>query len=134
MTPFSKKLGLKPGQRALILNAPDGYGATFGQEVEGVTLVSTVEHAPVDFVQLFVKDSAELQEWADKAMAAVTPDGLLWICYPKKSSKLKSDLNRDILWAQMQPFKLTGVSLVSIDDTWSAMRFRPEDRVKSARK
>jgi hypothetical protein len=52
-------------------------------------------------------------------------DGLLWICYPKGSSKMKTDLNRDILWGQMEKFGLAGVSLVSVDEVWSDMRFRP---------
>jgi len=56
-------------------------------------------------------------------------DGLFWICYPKGSSKIKTDLNRDILWAAMGKFGLAGVSLISIDNVWSAMRFRPTDKV-----
>ncbi len=56
-------------------------------------------------------------------------NGLLWACNPKGLSKVKTELNRDILWAQVGKFGLTGVSLVSLDDTWSAMRLRAREKV-----
>jgi hypothetical protein len=59
----------------------------------------------------------------------VRPDGLLWICYPKKSSKAATDLTRDVLWDMVKGYGVVGVSLISIDDVWSAMRFRPADQV-----
>lgn len=51
--------------------------------------------------------------------------GLLWLCYPKGTAKIKTDLNRDVLRETVAArHGLEGVSLVAIDDTWSAMRFR----------
>jgi len=82
-----------------------------------------------DFVQLFVKNSAELNRYASKAIRAVKHDGMLWICYPKGSSKVDTDLNRDVIWGLVKKHGLLGVSLVSIDNVWSAMRFRPADQV-----
>jgi hypothetical protein len=53
---------------------------------------------------------------------------MLWVCYPK-GSKNSTDLSRDVLWKAMEENGLVGVTLVAVDDTWSAMRFRPIDRV-----
>jgi hypothetical protein len=78
-----------------------------------------------------VKDSAELNRFAKKAINAIKHDGLLWICYPKGSSKMKSDLNRDVIWELLKQHGLLGVSLISIDEVWSAMRFRPAEKVGS---
>ena len=57
-------------------------------------------------------------------------DGLLWLSYPEKSSKVKTDLTRDVLWALVEPAGWRPVTQVSIDEVWSAMRFRPVDLVK----
>ncbi len=64
------------------------------------------------------------------SMPTLKPDGLLWICYPKGGSRVKTDLNRDILWEEMKKYKLAGVAMVSVDNVWSAMRFRPAENVR----
>jgi len=56
-------------------------------------------------------------------------DGIFWIAYPKGGLTTKTDLNRDILRGEVLKLGLAGVSLVAIDDTWSAMRFRPAEKV-----
>jgi hypothetical protein len=81
--------------------------------------------ADLDFVQLFVRDVAELERLAPQAIGSLKPDGLLWICFRKGGRKAGSDLSRDVLWRLMEPRGLVGVTLVAIDDEWSAMRFRP---------
>ena len=86
----------------------------------------------LDFVQVFVRDSAELARLGPAALGAVKPDGLLWICYPKGGRKAGTDLNRDILWKLMEERGLAGVTLVAVDESWSAMRFRPSGRVGSS--
>jgi hypothetical protein len=128
INPLVKKLQLKPEQRVAIINAPSGYIEELGQLPEGTKLTDKTTGS-FDFVQLFVKDSAELNRYAPKAIRAIKHDGMLWISYPKGSSKMKSDLNRDVIWDLVKKHGLLGVSLVSIDDTWSAMRFRPAEKV-----
>lgn len=80
---------------------------------------------PVDFVHLFVINNLELNEFLGSALKVLKKDGLFWISYPKKSSKVKSDLNRDELVSLLRKDGYEGVSLISIDDTWSAMRIKP---------
>lgn len=67
-------------------------------------------------------------------MRYLKPDGMFWISYPKQTSKVKTDLNRDILWKLMEKHGLAGVAMISIDNVWSAMRFRPADKVGKTRK
>lgn len=127
----AKKLQMKPGQRATVLNAPEGYPEALEPLPEGVALQpgSTGGEGELDFALLFVKNMAELRERLPEAARAVKHDALLWIAYPKGSAKTGTDLNRDRLHAAVAEHQLTGVSLVSLDDTWSAMRFRPPERV-----
>ena len=121
---LTKKLSLKPGKRALILNAPDGYRALLDPLPERVDLTTTPD-GTFDFVQVFAKNKADLAEDAPAAMAAVTPGGMLWISFPKKTSKIQTDISRDTGWDVIQQAGWQGVFLISVDDVWSAMRFRP---------
>ncbi len=119
----ARKLLLKPGHKAWVLNAPNGYVESLDPLPEGVELSATAP-AECDFVQLFVRDSAELEQLLPQAVASCKPDGLLWVCYLKGGKRAGTDLNRDVLWAKMGERGLTGVTLVAIDGDWSAMRFR----------
>jgi hypothetical protein len=127
-TQLLKKLRMQPGHRVLILNAPPGYLDTLGELPEGVELAERAE-GTFDFVQAFAKDLTELEVLAPVAVEAVKHDGLLWISYPKKSSKVDSDLDRDLVWEVVGKTGLRPVSQVSVDDVWSAMRFRPPEKV-----
>ncbi len=127
-----KKLQMRSGQRAVVINAPAGYLDKLVPLPDGVEIVVS-EEGPFDFVQLFVHDLAELQTLLPLAIQSVKQDALLWIAYPKGSAKTGTDLNRDRLWAAVSEHHLTGVTLVSLDEVWSAMRFRPSEQVASTR-
>jgi hypothetical protein len=123
-----KKLRLTAGQTALVLNAPPGYLQSLGELPASVEL-STQPGGTFDFVQLFVKDRAELEHLGPTAFQAVKYDGLLWVCYPKQTGKIKSDLNRDSLWELTKPTGFSPVTQIAIDETWSALRFRPAEKI-----
>ena len=126
--PLAKKLQIKAGQRANIINPPAGYLERLDPLPEGVELVEAPE-GQCDFVQVFVKNMEDLHKFLPLATQAVKHDALLWIAYPKGGAKVGTDLNRDILWNAVSQHNLSGVTLVSLDETWSAMRFRPSERV-----
>jgi hypothetical protein len=127
-SPVAKKLGIKPGVRTVVLNAPDGALNTLAPLPEGAS-VDTAPGDPADVVILFAHDAADVEAWLSKALAAGTDRRLLWVAYPKDGRKAGTDLNRDLLWAQLGEHGLVGVTLVAFDDRWSAMRFRPADEV-----
>lgn len=124
-----KKLRLAPEMKALVLNPPSEHYLT---EL-GLTVGASVIEADslYDFALLFVMNLAELAEHAPAVIQAVKPDGLLWITYPKGSSKIKTDLNRDTGWRLMLTFGVEGVAMVALDDIWSSMRYRPAGSAKS---
>jgi hypothetical protein len=118
-----KKLRYKQG-RALVLHAPEGYKLGI-EEPEG-------PNGTYDFVQLFVNDAAEVEEWTPKAIPHLKDDALFWITYPKQSSKVKTNINRDSLFTLVSGIsEYRAVSNVAVDDKWSALRFRHLDKVKS---
>lgn len=125
-SPLIKKLRIRPGQRMLILNAPPGYTDSLGELPEGAG-VRELPEGDFDFVHLFVQDSSEFSNLGLPAIEAVRYDGLLWISYPKRSSKVETDLTRDVMWELVADTGLRPVAQVSIDPVWSALRFRPSD-------
>lgn len=127
-TSLSKKLHIQPGQRLLILKAPQGHIEGLGPLPEGAELAETPE-GTFEFVHLFVKNVDELERLGPVAIEAVKHDGLLRISYPKCSSKVETDLSRDVGWDVVAQAGLRPVTQISVDDTWSALRFRPVDRV-----
>lgn len=123
-----EKLHITTGQKIAVVNAPTGFIRALGNLPAGVVVTETLS-APLDFVLLFAQTSKDVERLVPEVLRALKSDEMLWVCYPKGTSKVRTDLNRDILWRLMAKFKLAGVSLVSVDGTWSAMRFRPADRV-----
>jgi hypothetical protein len=132
-TPMVRKLGIKAGYRVLLLDAPDGWRGQLGAMPEGVTLAETPDGA-FDCVLLFAPGKADLARRAPAAISAVRPAGLLWIAYPKKTSKRGADLSRDEGWDVVHAAGWQGVSLIALDEIWSAMRFRPLAETVSATK
>ncbi len=129
-TSLVKKLGIKAGHKLLILNAPQGYLAKLGTLPEGAEL-KTSGAGNLDFVQIFVHSKADLDKLAPEAIRALKAGGLLWLSYPKKSAKVKTDITRDTGWERVTKAGFEGVSLISIDETWSAMRFRRSEEIRS---
>jgi hypothetical protein len=113
--PLAKKLGLKPGQRAVVIDAPAGVAA----RIEGAAA-----GGKGDVVLAFARDSKALAAIVKKATAALAEGGSLWVAYPKKTSGIATDLSRDTGWDALKKLGWQGVSLVAVDEQWSAMRFR----------
>lgn len=130
MNPLAKKLGIKPGYKALVLNAPEGYVQTLEPMPEGAEVV-TAGSGKYDFVQLFVYNKADVDKSGLAAWENLKPGGLLWYTYPKKTGKIKTDITRDVGWEKIIEAGFGPVAMVSLDDTWSAFRFRPNSEVKS---
>ena len=122
---LAQKLQLKPGQRMAVLNAPQGYLERPAVEMEGI-MVSAQATGKPEAVLLFVNKLAEAERLAPRAIRAIKSDGLLWIAYPKGTSRLKTDVNRDRLWEALKPTGWRPVRQIALDEVWSAMRFRPE--------
>jgi hypothetical protein len=85
-----------------------------------------------DFIMIFAEKETTAKVLIAKYLKLLTDDGLFWFCYPKKSSKkYKSDITRDSTWALFESYNFRPVRQISIDDDWSALRFRDCKYVKS---
>ena len=111
---LSKKLQIPPGSSLYLVNAPDDLKLD-------VPLARSASNAAV---LVFAADSKALKVDAKPAIDAAKGDRVSWIAFPKAGQR-GTDLSRDKLWQLMEPFGIGAVRAVSIDDTWSALRFRP---------
>lgn len=78
---------------------------------------------------VFIYDNKELLDFLKNKLLLIEPDSVLWFAYPKGTSKVKTDINRDTIRVTSEGFGITTVTAISIDDTWSGLRFRPVDKV-----
>jgi len=130
MSATVKKLGLKPGMRALVVGAPSGYIDSLAPLPDRIDVSESLGSAH-DFVQFFATNKSEIAKLAKKLLQSAAPGALVWITYPKKSSGVNSDLSREAVWAAMEGTGWRPVSQIAVDEIWSALRFRPTQEVKS---
>lgn len=126
---LAQKLRIAAGNAVLLLNEPEGYQQALGAVLDGAQ-IATEQAGQYDVVLLFARDRPELERSLRQATEAVRNGGILWIAWQKKASRGPADLNRDSLWAAVQPHGWGPVSNVAIDETWSALRFKPEGEIK----
>lgn len=113
-TPLPQKLGIKDGASVVVLHAPDGF------TLPVPTTSRLGKHH--DVILAFVDARAHLERAIAKLEQAIFPDGALWVAWPKKASKLPTDMTEDVVRAVCLPRGLVDNKVCAIDDTWSGLR------------
>jgi hypothetical protein len=126
-TPLTKKLGIKPGHRVLLLSAPDGFALS--DLPDGVRVVRRLG-GKADVVVSFHTGRADLARRIPRLRAALEPAAGLWIAWPKRASKLETDLTEDVVRELALANALVDNKVAAIDETWSGLRLviRLKDR------
>jgi hypothetical protein len=122
MTSLSKKFQLQAGQSLGLVNPPAGIENYLASEEIDVADTS-------DAVLIFTNSLEEVERVVPPTLHSISEDALVWVAYPKGSSGVKTDVNRDKLW---EVLRLTGwhpVRQIAMDHVWSALRFRPAEKV-----
>ena len=121
-TPLPRKLGIKPGHRVLVLNGPDGFAETLGELPDGVAVRATAR-GKADVIVSFHDQRAELARRMPKLRALMEPPAAgLWIAWPKRASKLPTDLTEDVVRELALANTLVDNKVCAIDETWSGRR------------
>ena len=118
---LAKKMKLKPGLKAAVINAPDGYLNELKHDAE----ISPKLSGKFDWIQIFAKNKKQLGTLAPKAIKALRPESMLWISFPKGTSKIQTDLTRDKGWEALHRVDLKFITLISVNESWSAFALRP---------
>lgn len=121
-TSLAQKLQIKAANSVRLYNAPEGFVALLKDVDDGT--VAQSGNGPFDAVIVFAQNSGDLERDLAPATSLLKQDGLMWICYPKKSSGVESDLTRDEGWTAVAQAGWQGVRSVAVDEVWSALRFK----------
>jgi hypothetical protein len=124
-TPLLRKLGISQGQGALLLNIPETV-----VEIDGFDDFAFCERSMpsddarrFDYIHLFEKDRTALEAISLRLMANLKPDGMVWISWPKKASKVPTTITEDTLREIFLPIGLVDVKVAAVDDVWSGLKF-----------
>ena len=117
---------LKFKNKHVVINAPADMEKKF-VELGFTTVFDKKVKSAITLV--FINDNKEYLDFLNKQLKNIEADSVLWFAYPKTTSKIKTDINRDTIRVTGEEFNITTVTAISIDDTWSALRFRPIDKV-----
>ena len=121
-TPLPKKLGIEPGSRLLLLGAPDDFLPVDLGPLPDVTVLRRVA-APIDVAVAFAVTRDELARRFDAARTALAADGGLWVAYPKKASKVPTELDFTVVQRWGLDAGLVDNKSCAVTEVWSGLRF-----------
>jgi hypothetical protein len=123
-TPLPRKLGIKPGHRVMVLNAPDGFA------LEGVQPVTRAQGL-ADVILSFHTERRDLEKRMPVLRERMRQNAALWISWPKKASKKPTDLTEDVVREIALGNRLVDVKVAAVDDIWSGLKLviRVKDRL-----
>lgn len=128
-TPLPKKLGLKDGQTVAFLGLPaelDDLRSAALFETEQDTVEAGDD---LDFVHYFTKVRAEFETDLPRLRAAIRPDGMIWVSWPKKASKVPTDMTEDVIREVALPIDLVDVKVCAVTEVWSGLKLMiPRDK------
>ena len=120
-TPLAKKLGFAPDVSVVLLDAPPNLSELLGDLPSGVKVSRRLTHG-ADIVLIFVEYAADLSRKVLALKSAVAPDGMVWVAWPKRASKMPTDLTEDVIRDIVLPTGLVDVKVCAIDATWSGLK------------
>jgi hypothetical protein len=118
-TPLGKKLGIKPGSRIAVVDAPSDYRALVPDLPADVTIGLGTG---LDLIHLFVTARKALARQVPALMKRLTPAGSLWVSWPKKASNVPTDVTEDVIRAVALPLGLVDIKVCAVDEVWSGLK------------
>jgi hypothetical protein len=120
-TPLAQKLGLKPGLRTWFLGMPDSIRAEIKRDAPPIELLESPE-PPVEFAHIFVTSLVVLDCELRLLLPLIARDGTIWVSWPKRASKVATDITEDVIREIALPLHLVDVKVCSVDEIWSGLK------------
>lgn len=132
-TPLARKLGITAGDDVFLVGAPKDYRKMVAPLPDGVRFVSRMGKA-TDVVHVFATERAKMERELRTARAKMKPEGVIWASWPKKSSRVPTDITEDTVREIALPLGLVDVKVCAVDDIWSGLKLviRRENRLPPA--
>ena len=127
-TPLAAKLGLKDGMVAAFVGLPAALEpiallvrfARVDRPQDWSGVAGAVRK--YDCIHAFALSRAEIERHLADLQAAIVPDGMIWVSWPKKASKVATDVTEDVIRAEALKLDLVDVKVAAIDETWSGLK------------
>ena len=119
-TPLAKKLGIKQGFKVAFINTPDHYFDLFADLPQ--VIISNDRKIKKDLVHYFVKEQKQLIKDLLPLKQSIVPNGSIWISWPKKTSKVETDITEDVIRKLALHNGLVDVKVCAVDEVWSALK------------
>ncbi len=119
--PLSKKLGFKAGFKIRLINAPENYFTLIADMPENVMILNDKKPGK-DLVHYFTNKSTDLHRDIPTLRNEIFPNGMIWVSWPKKASKIKSDITEDNIRNIALMNGLVDVKICAVDETWSGLK------------
>lgn len=129
--PLAEKLGIRPGNRLIVIDAPHGWVGSvltvpYGVRVGGLRMRSA------DVILLFTLSRSTLEARRHGVLARLPATGSLWVAWPKRSGPISTDLTEDVVRAALLPAGVVDVKVAALDATWSGLKFVVRTATRSA--
>ena len=120
-TPLVRKLGYRPGMRVHHVGAPAGFADLVGELPDGVTVLARAA-GDLDLAMLFVTERRDLARGLARLQPKLQPAGMIWVAWPKRASKVPTDITEDVVRDVALPRGLVDVKVCAIDEVWSGLK------------
>ena len=132
MSTLLEKLNYKGQKRIVVMNSGRDFILGSDDEIWGIQIDSEIDQRfPYEFMLIFVRKITEVKAFAPLVLHNLVDNGVLWFCYQKSSGKCSSELNRENGWKSLNDMDFYGTRVISVNDEWSALRFRNIKYIKS---
>jgi hypothetical protein len=121
-TPLVKKIGIKEGFKIKVINFPDNYFKLFSLFPEKFALI-TEQHIKKDFIHYFAKNQADLKRDINQLSQEIVQNGIIWLSWPKKASKVDTDLDGNIVRKIGLKAGLVDIKVCAVNEVWSGLKF-----------
>src|SRR5262245_25607259 len=132
-TPLVKKLGLKMGMTFHGVNLPSDYFELLGELPPNLKKVGRLQGS-LDFIHVFAKETESLAQLLPKCMNQLQPNGTIWVSWPKKASKVQTDITEDVIRDVALPLGLVDVKVCAVDNVWSGLKLVIRKELRGTKK
>ncbi len=128
--PLSQKLGIKPNFKIFLASNPEDYLEKLAPIPKGVVFAENIAGGNFDFIHFFTKDQADFKTQFPALKKSIKKNGMIWISWPKKASKVVTDVDESVVRLTGLENGLVDVKICAVDEVWSGLKFvyRLKDR------
>jgi hypothetical protein len=131
-TPLCKKLGIQPGMIVYLYDAPAHYRNLLG-DLPAEVAFTTQWAANLAFMHVFVTQSKQLRDRLPHCLRHLASDGVIWVSWPKKASKVPTDVTEDVIRQCALPLGLVDIKVCAVDEVWSGLKLMIRKELRSGK-